>query len=99
MSKKVLTKLKKSTAILKDSIATEWCYVDTENNFVFMNKLFNIDESLSDYKVHNKSGDVENYTNESYMEEILVTVNKSNQLKFYNQNYDKIENGMVKVVN
>jgi hypothetical protein len=96
MTKK-LTKLKKSTAIIARSKASQWCYVNTENEFTFMNKIFTISESVEDYKVHNKAGNVEDYTNEAYMEEILVTIDLEDNLKFYNQNYDAIENKLVNV--
>lgn len=90
-----LTKLEKSTAILSDSDASQWCYVNTENEFVFMGKTFVIDESVEEYKVHNKAGEVENFTNEAYMEEILTVLKKDGTIRFYNQNYDYIDNSKV----
>lgn len=96
MSKKK-TRLEKSTAILSEAKATEWCYVNTENEFTFMNELFVINESVEEYKVHNKAGTVEDYTNEAYMEEILVVIDKKDTLKFYNQNYDLIDSRLVVV--
>jgi len=86
-----LTRLEKSTAIIKDSTASQWCYVNTENEFVFMNEVFVIDSSVEEYKVYNKFGTVEDYTNEAYMEEILVVIDKQGLLRFYNQNYDLVE--------
>ena len=75
MAKK-LTRLEKSTAILKLAKATQWCYVNTENEFNFMDKTFVIDEKVEEYKVHNKAGEVEDYTNEAYMEEVLAVVDR-----------------------
>ena len=91
------TRLEKSTAIILDSKATEWCYVNTDNEFTFMNQTFIINESVEEYKVHNKAGTVEDYTNEAYMEEILVAIDKEGILKFYNQNYDVVESKLVGV--
>lgn len=89
------TRLEKSTETLKDSIATQWCYVNTDNEFNFMSETFVIDENVEQYKVHNKAGTVENYTNESYMEEILVVIDKDRNLSFYDQNYDLIDSRLV----
>ena len=91
------TRLQKSTAILKLSKLTQWCYVDTENEFKFMNQAFVIADSVEEYKVHNKAGTVEDYTNEAYMEEVLVVLNNDNSLTFFNQNYDLIESKFIKV--
>lgn len=94
---KKLTRLEKSTTILKQSKATQWCYVNTDNEFAFMNQNFIIDESVEEYKVHNKAFEVEDYTNEAYMEEILVAIDNENNLRFYNQNYDEIDVRLVRV--
>jgi len=90
MSEK-LTRLGKSTNILQDSKASQWCYVNTDNEFVFMNQVFIIDESVEDYKVYNKAGEVEDFTNEAYMEEILAVLGSNGYMRFYNQNYDLVE--------
>lgn len=91
------TRLEKSTAILSEAKATQWCYVNTDNEFKFLNQTFVINESVEEYKVHNKAGSVEDYTNEAYMEEILVVIGNENNLKFYNQNYDLIDDRLVGV--
>ncbi len=96
MAKK-LTRLEKSTAILKNSKATEWRYVNVDNEFTFMNQIFVINNSVEEYKVYNKAGEVEEFTNESYMEEILVAIDNDNNLRFYNQNYDEIDSGLINV--
>lgn len=90
MSKK-LTKLEKSTSILLNSKASQWCYVNTDNEFEFMGSIFVISECIEDYKVYNKAGEVDDYTNESYMEEILAVLGNDGYIRFYNQNYDLIE--------
>ena len=96
MAKK-LTRLEKSTAIISESKSTKWCYVNTENEFTFMNETFLIDNSVEEYKLHNKAGSVDNYTNEAYMEEILIAKSEDNGLRFYNQNYDEIDNRLVRI--
>ncbi|UUV45911.1 hypothetical protein [Bacillus phage vB_BanS-Thrax3] len=97
MMNRKLTRLEKSTAIISTSKASQWCYVNTENEFKFMDKVFVIDASVDDYKVHNKAGTTYEYTNESYMFEVLVVIDQNDKLKFYNQNYDYIESELVKV--
>lgn len=96
MTKK-LTRLEKSTVILKDTKATLWCYVDTENEFKFMNQVFHIKEEVEAYKVFHKAGTVEEFTNEAYMDSILVVLNTKDQLSFYNQNYDEVESKYIEV--
>lgn len=95
MSNRKITRLEKGIKILSDSKASQWCYVNTENEFDFMNTSFLIDENVEEYKVHNKSGEVEDYTNEAYMEEILVVLMNNGDLKFYNQNYDLVDSNNV----
>lgn len=90
MTKK-FTRLKKSTQALSDSKASQWCYVNTENEFEFMNSIFVIGASVEEYKVHNKAGEVEDFTNEAYMEEILAVLGNDDIVRFYNQNYDLVE--------
>jgi hypothetical protein len=98
MAKKKKTRLEKSTAIIETSKATQWCYVNTDNEFTFMNQTFVIDENVEDYKVYNKAGTVEDYTNEAYMEDILVVIDNEGILKFYNQNYDEVDSNLVEVI-
>lgn len=82
---------------MTEAKANQWCYVNTENEFTFLNKTFVIDEKVEEYKVHNKAGTVEDYTNEAYMEEILVVMDKQDSLKFYNQNYDLLDSRLIVV--
>lgn len=95
MSKKKVTRLEKSTTILIEAKATQWCYVNIDNEFNFMNQIFIINNNVDEYKVHNKAWEVEDFTNEAYMEEILVIMDKNNNLKFYNQNYDLIDSRLI----
>jgi hypothetical protein len=95
MSRK-LTRLEKSTAILSNSKASQWCYVNTDNEFNFMGNVFVIDESVEEYKVVNKAGEIEDYTNEAYMEEVLAVLGLDGIIRFYNQNYDHINDLKVK---
>lgn len=88
---KKMTRLQKSTTILSTAKATQWCYVDTNNQFNFMNKVFKISEKVEEYRVVNKAGEVEDFTNESLMDEILAVIGQDGFLKFYNQNYDLVE--------
>lgn len=96
MSRK-LTKLEKSQNILSNAKASQWCYVNTENEFLFMGNIFIIDDSVEDYKVYNKAGEVDDFTNEAYMEEVLAVLDNNGNIKFYNQNYDLIEDINLKI--
>lgn len=91
------SRLKKSLLALSNSKASQWCYVNVDNEFKFMGNTFVIDESVEEYKVYNKAGEIDDFTNEAYMEEILVVLYEDDTLKFYNQNFDIIENSKIKV--
>ena len=97
MSKKRETRLAKSSRIIASSHATQWCYVNTENEFEFLGTTFVISQDVKEYTVRNKSGETEDYTNEAYMEEILVALGDDHSLKFYNQHYDEVEQVFVRV--
>jgi len=88
---------KKGLSVMSNSKASQWCYVNVDNEFEFMGKIFVIDDSVEEYKVHNKAKDVYDFTNEAYMEEILVVLYNDNTIKFYNQNFDEIKNNKVLV--
>lgn len=96
MAKK-LTRLQKSSAIVSNVKATQWCYVNINNEFDFMNQTFVISKLVKEYEVKNKAFEVEDYTNEAYMEEILVVIDNEDNMKFYNQNYDRVDNKLVNV--
>lgn len=93
----VNSRAKKGLSVISNSKASQWCYVNVDNEFEFMGKTFVIDDSVEEYKVHNKAKDVYDFTNEAYMEEVLVVLYNDNTLKFYNQNFDEIKNNKVLV--
>lgn len=76
--------------ISEDIIAYEWIYVNVDNEFEFLNNTFKIDDSVHEYKVYNKYSESVDYLNNSSMDEILVTIDKNSNLKFYNQNLNEI---------
>lgn len=92
------SRLEESIEVTKNAEIVEWCRVDIDNNFSFNYINFNIDKSVEEYKVYKKAGEIEEYTNEAYMEEILVVLKNSNDLSFYDQNYKKIENKNISVL-
>lgn len=98
MSKKKVTRLQKSTEVQNESKHMQWCYVNVDNEFLFMGRKYVISEQLEEYKVFNKAGAIYDYTNEAYMEEILATINHNNNLIFYNQNYDLIDDKYIKYI-
>lgn len=87
----MMTRLEKSTAIISKAKASKWCYVNTENEFRFKDHTYVIDNSVEEYKVHNKAGTTYDYTNEAYMFEVLAVIDQDDNIKFYNQNYDYIK--------
>jgi hypothetical protein len=96
-----LTKLQRSSVIQSNAKVSQWCYVNTDNEFKFMNKIFQIDEKVKEYKVHNKArlidGELNDYTNNFHMEEILCVVDNEDKLNFYNQSYEPIDWKLVKI--
>lgn len=87
--------LEKGLQVLSTAKASQWCYVNVDNEFNFMDSIFVIDNSVEEYKVHNRAGAVDDFTNEAYMEEILVVLDGDGSLKFYNQTFDLIDNDKV----
>lgn len=92
-----LTRLQKSTQILANAQSSQWCYVNTDNEFTYDGTVYVIDESFEEYKVHNKAGIVYDYTNEAYMEEILVVITNDYSVECYNQNYDSMDVNLITV--
>jgi len=88
----VYSKFKKS-----DNNEIKWCYVNTENEFEFLGSTYIIDNTVEQYKVYNKSGDVENYTNEAYMEQILAVLSFG-ELHFFDQYGECINNDLIGMV-
>lgn len=100
MTKKKPTRIERSTSVLSNSKDSKWCYVNTDNEFTYNNNIYVIDEDVEDYKVYNRAGEVEDYTNEAFMEEILVvayTVDEKDELKFYSQSFEEVEKELVRV--
>ena len=91
-------KLERGIEIFSNSKTYQWCYVNTDNEFKFMDGVFKISEDVTEYKVYKKAGTVEDFTNEAFMEEILVVVDENDTLKFYNQNFDHINNEDIKTL-
>lgn len=90
-------KFNKGVDVLLQSKAHQWCYVNTDNEFIFMNELFIIDDGVKEYEVHNKASEVYDFTNLAYMEKVLVVLYTDESLKFYNQDFDLIENKYITV--
>jgi len=95
MSETFLTRCNK---IRENSKILEWCYVNTDNEFEFMNRTFAIDESVEQYKVYNKAGEADDYTNEAMMDKILVVVDNDIKLRFYDQDLNEIDGSLVYVL-
>lgn len=91
------TKFQKSQIVLKNSKAKQWCYVNADNEFEFMNSTFIIDDSVEEYKVYNKAGEVEDFTNEALMEKILVVLYEDNIVRYFNQDLDEIDSSKIKL--
>lgn len=69
--------------------------VDTDNVFSFLGKKFKIDESVKEYKVtnpatYNEAGELNDFSNESFMEVIHVVLEEYGTVKFFNQNEKEI---------
>lgn len=96
MTKKKPTKLDRITLVLKDAKESVWQRVNIHNEFQFKLDTYKIDESVEEYKVYNKAGEVEDYTNEANMETILIVEDAEGTIAFYNENYDLIESKFVK---
>lgn len=91
------SRLHKSNEVMNGKKETQWCSVDTENEFVFGGKTFVINQSVKEYKVYNKAGEVEDYTNEAVMERILVTVAEvDNSLQFFNENLVEVDGSFIR---
>ncbi len=92
-------RIEKSISVLSNSKAYQWCHVNTENEFKFMNRTFVISENVDEYNVYNKAGVVEDFTNESYMEDVLAVIDSNRVLKFYNQNFEIINDSDITLKN
>lgn len=93
---KKYSRLKKMNIALKDSKKSEWCIVDTENIFEFDGKKFKIG-NVKEYKVYNKSGEVDDYTNETLMDKVLSVLNNDDKIVFYDMTCTEIDDVLLVV--
>lgn len=91
------SRLQKSSKISKNARLMQWCIVDTENEFSFDGNTYLISNDVEEYRVYNKSGEVEDYTNEAYMDKILAVNYLDGVTLFYDQNYN-IVNDVCKII-
>lgn len=99
MSTKNEAKELRKSKIKEGSKFLEWHYVDADNEFDSLGLTFTISDDVKEYRVHNKYGQVEEYTNESLMDEILVVINSNYIIKFYNQDYELINKDLITLKN
>lgn len=87
-------------SITKDSKASKWCTVDTDNYFEYEDQTLRIADIVEQYKVTNKavykSLSWNDWTNDSVMDKILV-VESIVGLKFYDQKLIEIPNTNIEV--
>lgn len=91
------TRLNRVTELVHKSKYSSWCLVNTENEFNFMGNTYKIDESVEEYKVYKKAGEVEDYTNEAYMEQVLV-VDDGMVRHYYNQECNLIDSKLISMI-
>ena len=77
--------------------------VNTDNVFRVMDKVFQIDESVKEYRVSNPAVYDENnrlndFSNESMMEIVHVVLEMGQPIKFYNQNEKEITPEFIKLL-
>src|SRR5690606_345797 len=93
MSENRMSKVYKATL---DAIGCVWCRVNINNEFTFAGKTFVIDPSVEQYKVYKKAGEVDDFTNEAFMEEILVVVTDfEKKMVFFDQMMEPIPEGKI----
>lgn len=73
---------------------SEWCVVDTENVFEFEGNKYKISEDVKQYKVRAKKPKYDDYKLDYQMDQILVYEQDDN-LFFFDQNINQIENNKV----
>lgn len=97
-------KKSKATAIeemLSSSVASQWCVVDIDNNFIFNGFGYSINDKVKQYIVLNKPARKENgqwndWTNESQMTQVLC-IDTSEEIRFYDENLSEISSEDVKI--
>jgi len=74
---------------------SEWCHVDTENEFEFKGIRFKINDSVKMYKVKNKGID-----NDCDMDKILCLYNRDkDKFYFYDMDIKKVNSKLIKDLN
>ena len=76
------------------SYIASWCTVDTENNFIFNNNKYKINEEVSQYTIRKKKPKFDDYKNDYQMDKILV-YKQDGQMFFFDQNIDRIDNDLI----
>lgn len=97
MPEKKQTRYERQKQALDNVKLAKWCYVNTENEFVFMNHKFVIPATVEAYEVKNKAYEVEDYTNEASMEQILVTTHKDGGVFFYDEDYNLVKDVLIRM--
>lgn len=67
----------------------KWCTVDIHNKFEYLGMTHIIHDSVKQYEVKNKAWEVENWTNEAKMTEILV-IDDGEVLDFYDETMKRV---------
>lgn len=70
--------------------------VNADNEFNLLGRTFKIPESNKKYKVMKKYDDVEDYENESFMENVDVGLGVDLKLEFYDEDGEKIQGVVLK---
>lgn len=79
------------------------CVVDTDNRFKFLNHIFEIDQSVEAYKVHNKAvyqGNkiINEYTNYAKMSKIKVVMEQNKPIVFYDEDGFELDSANITIV-
>lgn len=77
--------------------------VNTENVFEVLGNKFKIDDSVKEYRVTNparydESGELNDFSNESFMEIIHVILEQNDVMRFYNQNEKEINPWLIELL-
>lgn len=77
--------------------------VNTENVFEVLGNKFKIDDSVKEYRVTNpakydEAGELNDFSNESFMEIIHVILEQNDVMRFYNQNEKEINPWLIELL-
>jgi len=89
-----------SNFLKNKSYTTQPCVVDTDNIFLYKDKLYEIDGRIKSYKVHNKprklsNGQWNDWTNECEMDTVYVVEDK-NKIHFFDQDLYRLHPSAVR---